>query len=154
MSERETILDAVATVLANGPAAPAGLTVHREPDVPLEEDAEKALVVFPRREDVELETHGPDGPTVARLLEIGLEVRVALTAAEREAGILAHTALNTLAHYATNTLLGDLTLGGATTAVREIREVETRWAKNLSTRLRALAEIQVDVLYSTPEVIP
>lgn len=145
-SVQEQVLAAVETVLA-GVGAPTGLTVHREPAVPLEDDVAKAIVVYPANRDAAGGTHG----ATEHRLEFVTELRRKLTPAERTAGTVASTAMDELYVWTVQALFGAL---GTALNVIELVEVAQAWDQEIADRLHARSAVTWLVVFHTDETDP
>lgn len=140
MTVQENVLTALVTAL-DGAGKPTGLIVHREPAVPLEEDAEKALVFYPLLGSNESGTI--TGETL-RSLEFVTEVRRRLSTSERASGLTVSEALDELYAWTVEALEADVTLGGLTL---DITEGAMDWDQEVQNRLHGRAAVRWTVRF-------
>lgn len=147
-SIQEQVFQGVESAL-DGVGKPTGLTVHREPAVPLEEDAEKALVLYPQSRAT---GPGDHGVSVEHRLGLVVEIRRRLTTAERAAGTSASQAMDELYQWAVTSLhewFQSQTLG-----VTDLVETGMEWNQKLQNRLHGNAAVTWELRFQVAEDDP
>jgi len=148
VSIRERILQRIAEALgASG--GPPGLTVHRYPELPLEDDSLPALAVYPTpatsgRETCDRDDH--DG-AVRRALPVSIESRVVTTVA----GPPVATLLDPLTTWAIRVVTTDPVLAAL---VEDVQEDGTAWESYTGSRIYGAARQDLVITYITRENNP
>lgn len=135
-SRREQILVAAAAALSAG-GGPAGLNVHRQRALPIDQDKLPSTVVYAVRDT----TEGKGGswtPLVQRELQFMVECRTTGEPADQQ--------LDPLLTWTTQQLMLDPTFGGL---AQELNEGDTEWDAVSSNKVLAAAAVTFRVKYQT-----
>lgn len=140
MTVQETLFQAIVAAL-DGVGKPTGLVVHREPAVPLEEDAEKSVVFYPL---ARTRARGELGGPLEYVLDFATELRRKVSTTERAAGLTASEALDELYDWTVSALQADPTFGGVALALDEI---SMEWDQDLQNRLHGRSAVRWSVRF-------
>jgi hypothetical protein len=138
-SRRNQLLAAIAAAL-NGPGKPAGVTVHRSRQRPMDADTLPAIVVYALEDDAQSQAISPSGPQILSRLGVGMECRAAVTG-----DVPYDEALDPLLTWAVQAVKADETFGGLADMVDIGR---TEWAEPADLdRTYAAARLRIEVQY-------